>query len=235
MSELLEQIVPVEAEQVIKETEIMVKNYDNYIVSTQASYDGAGESLKAIKTKYKEVDELRKSLTKPLDDSKKKIMELFGRPLDFLAKAELAVKSAMLKYQQEQERIRRAEEERLQAEQRRQAKELERQAREAEEKAARFKTAEAKAKAEAKAEELKQQAEAVASIKPIVQSTIQAVKGVATRTIWKFKIVDVNKIPREFMMPDEKLIQKMAEVTKGTKKIDGVEFFSEEIIAARRS
>jgi colicin import membrane protein len=230
-----EQIVPVEAEQVIKETEIMVKSYDNYIVANQKNYNDAGESLKVIKSKYKEVDDLRKSLTKPLDDSKKRIMELFGKPLDFLEKAEQAVKSAMLKWQQEQERIRKAEEERLQAEQRRQAAELERQAKEAEERAAKLKTSEAREKAEAKAAELKSQAAVVASVNPVVESAFVAVKGVATRTVWKFKIVDVNKIPREFMIPDEKLIGKMAEVTKGTKKIDGVEFYSEEIIAARRS
>ncbi|MFA5298154.1 MAG: hypothetical protein WC389_08110 [Lutibacter sp.] len=228
-------IVPVEAKKVIEQTEIMVKSYDNYIVISQDNYNDAGEALKTIKTKYKEVDELRKSLTKPLDDSKKRIMELFGKPLDFLTKAESSVKTAMLKWQQEQERLRRAEEARLAEIQRKATEELERKAREAEAKAASLKTAKAREAAEANAAALREQAAAVASVVPVVESKVEAVSGISTRKVWKFRIVDVNKIPREYMIPDEKFIGKMAEATKGTKKIDGIEFYSEDIIAARRS
>ncbi len=231
---MAEQIVPVEAQRVVEETEIMVKSYDNYIVANQENYNNAGESLKTIKAKFKEVDELRKSLTKPLDDSKKRIMELFGKPLDFLTKAESAVKSAMIKWQQEQERIRLAEEDRLAEIQRKAAAELERKAKEAEAKIANLKTAEARANAEAKAADLRKQAAETVAIAPAVVSKVEDVAGISTRKVWKFRIVDVNKIPREFLIPDEKLIGKMGEVTKGTKKIDGVEFYSENIIVSRR-
>lgn len=231
---MAEQIIPVEVQKVVEQTEIMVKTYDNYLISTQETYANAGEDLRAIKSKSKELDDLRKSLTKPLDESKKRIMEFFNRPLDFLAKAESAVKSAMLKYQQAQEAIRRAEEKRLADIQRKAAEELERQAREAEEKAGKLKSAKAKEAAELKAKELREKAAVTEAIAPAVESKVEAVAGISTRTIWRFRIVDVNKIPREYMIPDEKLIDSFGKATRGQKKIEGVEFYSDEIISARR-
>lgn len=231
---MTEQIVPVEAQRAIKETEIMVKTYDNYIVVSQDNYASAGRDLLLVKTKIKELDELRKSLTRPLDESKKRIMEFFNKPLDFLERTKTAIDEAAKKWLTEQERIRQAEENRLAEIQRKAAAELERKAKETEDKAATFKTAKAREAAEAKAAELREQAAETVSIAPVVESKVDAVVGMSTRKVWKFKIVDVNKIPREYLIPDEKLIGKMGEVTKGTRKIDGIEFYSEDIIVSRR-
>lgn len=233
METVTEQIVPVEAQRVVEATEVMVKTYDNYAIESSENYSGAGEHLKIIKSKAKELDNLRKSLTQPLDESKKRIMGFFKKPLEYLANAEAAVKSAMLKWQQKQEAIRRAEEQRLAEIQRKEAERLEREARAAEEKANKLKTEKAKAAAEERAKELREKAETVTSIAPAVESKVEEVNGISTKKIWKFRIVDVNKIPRKYMVPDEKLIGKMGRVTNGKEQIDGVEFYSEDVISAR--
>jgi DNA polymerase III alpha subunit (gram-positive type) len=228
----MEQIVPVEAQRIIEQT--MQKTYDGYIVSSQDAYTNAGEDLKSIKSKAKELNDLRMSLTRPLDESKKRIMEFFNKPIDFLTKAESSVKSAMLKFQQEQERIRREEERRLAEIQRQKAEELQRQAREAEERAAKLKTDKAKESAAAKAEELRTQAAVVESIAPVVESKFEQAAGISTREVWKFRIVDATKIPREYLIPDENYIGEMVRVTKGKKQIDGIEIYTETVIYARR-
>jgi uncharacterized membrane protein YqiK len=227
-------VVPVEVQKTVEETSVMAKGYDNYVITTQPDYSGAGDDLKCIKAKTKEIDDLRKSITRPMDDAKAKVMEFFKKPLDFLAKAENSVKSAMLTYQQEQERIRKEEERRIAEAQRLEAEKLRKQAEAEAKKAETLKTAKAQENAAARAAELQAQAQAVESTTTVVPSTVEAVAGISTKTIWTFEIIDVKKIPREYLIPDEKYIGQMATATKGKKEIPGIRIFSKEIIAARR-
>ena len=218
-----EQIVPVEALRKAEESEALVKTYENFQITTAEIYSGAGEHLKKIKAKTKELDDLRKSLTKPLDESKKRIMEFFQKPLEFLSKVETAIKSAMITWQNEQEKIRQAEMARLQAIQQKEADRL-----------AKLATAAEKRGDENKAEEFKGRAAVVQSITPIVESKVEQIKGMAKTLIWKFRIIDVNKIPREYMIPNEISLGQVARATKGAVKIEGIEFYSEEVIRAGR-
>jgi len=228
------EIVPVEAKQMAEETEVMVKSYENYVVVSQETFSDAGEVLKAIKAKSKSLDELRKSLTKPLDESKKRIMEFFNKPLDVLVQAEKHIKSAMISWQDEQEKIRLAEERRLADIQRKQAEEIQKKIDAELAKAENLKTDKAKEAAQARAEELQAKVDIVNAYVPVVESKIEAVSGISTRKVWKFKIVDANLIPREYMIPDEKYIGKMVEASKGTKPIAGIEIYSESVLVARR-
>ncbi len=229
-----EQIVPVEAQKAVEATEVMVKTFDNYIVETQETYAKAGEDLLEIKSKIKELTELRLSLTRPIDESKKRVMEFFKKPLDFLENARNAVDNAARRWWNEQERLRQAEEQRLAEIQRKAAEELERQAREAEEKASKLKTSKAREAAEAKVKDLREKAAVTEAIVPVVESKVQDVAGVSMRDNWKFRILDVNLIPREYMIPDEKILSRMATATRGQQKIAGVEFYNEKIIVSRR-
>jgi hypothetical protein len=54
-------------------------------------------------------------------------------------------------------------------------------------------------------------------------------EGVSVRTVWRFKIVDENLVPREYCSPDPK---KIAAAEIGT--VPGVEFYQEPIVASRR-
>lgn len=61
--------------------------------------------------------------------------------------------------------------------------------------------------------------------KPVVQATF--------KPIWKFRIVDVNKIPRDYMMPDSTKIGIMVRAFKeeAAAKIPGIEVYPERSIA----
>jgi uncharacterized membrane protein YqiK len=84
----------------------------------------------------------------------------------------------------------------------------------------------------AKAEELKARAQETAAITPVIASSVESVKGISTKKIWKFRLVDENLIPRMYLIPNEKMLGEVARATKGELKIPGVEFYPEETIAA---
>ncbi len=88
---------------------------NSIIIDSPEMYQIAVEEVRDIKAKMKELDERRKAITTPLDQAKKKIMDLFRTPLDALAAAETKIKHAMVTYSEEKERERRAEQARLDA------------------------------------------------------------------------------------------------------------------------
>lgn len=217
----------------IAETKVMSDGYNNYAIETAEKYQGAADDLRKIKSRTKELDETRKSLTRPIEESKKRIIALFKEPLDYLKRAEDAVKRAMVGWQNEQEKIRQAEQARLADIQRQEAEKLRLEAAKEAARVEKLKTAAAKANAAAKAEELKAKAEAVAAIEPVVESNVEDVAGISTKKVWKFKIVDLNKIPRKYMIPDEKYIGQIVRASKGTETIEGIEIYSENVISSR--
>lgn len=121
-----------------------------YKVANPADYEVAGLELRRVKDAQKRLDELRKSMTRPLDVAKKAIIEFFRAPEDKLAKAEAGIKRAMVTYQDEQERLRREEQRKAEEAARRERERLAEQAREAERKAREKAEAERRAAEEAR-------------------------------------------------------------------------------------
>jgi hypothetical protein len=220
--------VSIDTEQVSKQTDVAVlcKNAE-ITISNQGDYDSAATILKAIKSRYKEIDEQRKEITKPLDAAKKSVMDLFNLPLKALEKAESFVKQQMISYTTEQERKAREEQARLQklADQ-----EAERQKKLIE---AKIERAKASGKGE-KVEVLEMEKENIIPISaPIIAPQINTPTGVSYRDKWSAVIVDVNLIPREYLIPNQSALDKVAQATKGTIQIAGVKFNCEKILASR--
>lgn len=178
-----------------------------FTIDSDTMYEMAGTELKDIKAKRNQLDTLRKSMTQPLDESKEKIMDFFRQPLDWLDDAEAALKRGMLTYKQDQERKARAEREKAAAEARRIAE-------------------------EAKAKNPDAPPPVVIAA-PVVTKEAPKVSGVSTREVWKFRVTDPAAVPREYLVIDEPKLGAMARATKGTVTVPGVEFYSEEVMAAR--
>jgi len=197
------------------------------VISNQSDYETASTILQEVKSRYKELDSQRKGITKPIDIAKKTVMELFKTPLELLEKAESKIKSLMIAYTNVQERKAREEQARLQkladAEAARQKKILD-------EKIAR---AEASGKTE-KAEELQMQKETVIPIiTPVVAPQIETPRGVSYRDQWSAEVIDINLIPREYLIANISALNKVAQATKGTLAIPGVKFNVEKILTSR--
>lgn len=216
-------------------TQALCETYDNYIIDSPDAYQASAEDLKSIKAKIKELTETRFSLTRPLEESKKKIIALFKVPLDFLARAEAKVKKGITGWHQQQEEIRLAEEQRLAEMQRQEAEKLRKQAEKEAVKAEALKTEKGRAEAKAKAEKLQAEAVATTAMTPTVESKVEDISGISKRRDWKFEIIDASQIPREYMIPDEKYIGLIVRASKGKKEIPGVKIFYEDNISSRSS
>lgn len=69
---------------------------------------------------------------------------------------------------------------------------------------------------------------AAAIVAPVVTVPIIAkAEGTSAAKIWKARVVDPAKVPREWMIVDQKALDAFAKSTKGTKQIEGVEFYPE--------
>ncbi|MBT9166900.1 MAG: hypothetical protein DDT19_00224 [Syntrophomonadaceae bacterium] len=222
-------VSPIDTEKVRKSNEdvaIMLQDSQRIVITTQEQNEKASAFLKVVKARYKELEEKRKAITQPLDTAKKEVQELFRRPLEMLGQAEGIIKTAILSFVQEQERKAGEEQRRLQelAE-----KEAEKERKRLEERAQR---AEAKGKEE-KAEELREQAKEVEAIAPVLAQPDIRVEGVSYRDLWRAEVVDVSLVPREYMIPNQQALDKIAQATKGVIQIAGVKFVCTKIIAVR--
>ena len=195
-------------------------------VTDQKSYDLASGILKDVKSRYKELENQRKDITGPLDRAKKAVMDLFRDPLELLQAAENKLKRMMIDYTSEQERLAEEERKRLQAIA---DKEAERQKKLLEKKIER---AEASGKTE-KVEELIQQKEEVKPIVAEVTPKVEKPSGVSFREKWSAEVIDANLVPREYLMVNQQLLDKVAGATKGSLSIPGVKFVSEKVLASR--
>ncbi len=198
------------------------------LIKDQESYDYQVSVLRSIKTQSAEIEKERKDLVTPFQRGVKRLNEFFGYgatansgPLLSLKRAETLIKAALVKYTEEQEAKRLKEEREAQAKADKQKEKLEKKADKQEANGQ-----------EEKAEETRIEAQSVPV--PIVPRKVEKVKGVSFKEIWKFKIVDIKKVPRQYLIVDEKTLGNIARSTKGKVKIAGVEFYSEKSVAGSK-
>lgn len=209
-----------EVRELTKRSGELAENYDNFQVTTPAEFEGGAEHLRVIKSMQKELEAQRTTITKPMNDAKNAVIAFF-RPFETrLGNAEQAVKRALSGWKSAQDRIAR---EKQRDEDERARKERERLADAARE-------ADTKGR-HARAATLEERASE--HVAPIVQSEAPKAEGVAFRKVWKFRITDPQKIPREYLTVDEKKIGGVVRALKGDTRIAGVEVYSEDVPAAR--
>jgi hypothetical protein len=168
--------------QLTKTADAALMMVEAFEISDASTYEIAGEELNAIKRKAAGLEEQRKAITRPLDDAKKAVMDLFRGPLDLLGKAESALKSKMLTYSQEQARI--AREAQMIAERAAQAER------------ARLAAEAAKLAEEGRAGEamVKQQVAEMIVAAPVAVAEPAKLAGISTRTQVKFEVVDLHAL-----------------------------------------
>lgn len=77
--------------------------------------------------------------------------------------------------------------------------------------------------------------EARALVVSASSKTTPEASGIQTRVTWDFEITDPDKIPREFLIPDEKKIRAHVKAHEGRTEIAGVRVFTKTIIAAGKA
>jgi len=220
-------------QQVEKESTAVVTQAVQYaVIKTPEQFNMAGEFLKTIKSMQKKVSDTFDPIVQRAHATWKEVLSQKAKFFDPLDDAEKKIKSSMIRFSDEQEKIRLEAERKAQAEAR--AKE-EAERKKLEEKAQK---AEEKGNLE-KAEELRNKKEEVFIPTPSIQSIVPKVSGIKTQKVWKARIVDFTKIPAEHLIVTDKqreahqsYLNGVAKSMKGTIKISGVEFFEESAIAS---
>lgn len=71
------------------------------------------------------------------------------------------------------------------------------------------------------------------TVAPIPVYTPKKTEGVSYRDNWKMKIINVDMIPREYLIPNDTLLNSVGKMYKGKKVVPGVEFYNEPISVTR--
>ncbi|NID15007.1 hypothetical protein [Luteibacter yeojuensis] len=215
--------------------------------------DIASDELRGIVTRRKEIEELRFSITRPMDAAKQKVMDLFRAPLDRLGQAESLLRDEVTRYQREERE--KAEAARRDAEQRAAQERAEAQRREQEalDAAAAAEAAgdhEAAAAATHAAEAAREDGD-LALIAPLPVGAARApakVAGVNARKTWKAEVTDFKALVVEavkrsengddflltFIAPDDKVIAQAAKAMQAKLNVPGIRVYAEDSLSVRR-
>ncbi len=139
-----------------------------------------------------------------------------------LTEAEGIIKRTLVAWTAEQERLRLEEQRRLEA--------IARQ-REEEARLAEALAAEAAGDTD-EAAALMEEAVTVQAPAVILPPASPKVAGISYREVWKFRIVDAAKVPREYLTIDETKIGGVVRALKGAANIPGVQVYSDRIASA---
>ena len=241
----------------VEAAEQALEDAKTFAVTTIPEYEQAGEALKKLSGRGKQLETMRKNLKAPALEQCKRIDEFFKGPQTFIDDAKKAIKKALGAFDAAQKRKREEAERKAAEDARKERERLEREAAKAEE-AARKKraaeeakarkleeegrAAEAEAKRKAAAEreearlreaEAKRDAAEQVPVAPVVHTEQPQVKGVSTRQTWKFEITDPDQLPREYLVANDKAIGSVVRALKDKTNIPGVRVYCEDSIAAR--
>jgi poly-D-alanine transfer protein DltD len=176
------EIVTPEVQENTQKALTVLDQANTLMISTMDDYRIAQGLMKTVKERIKELTYTRMAQTRPLDESKNKIIAFFSAPLEKLEKAKNYLNKIMVNFTEEQEAKRREEERRLQEEARKRAEyDAIRQALDAE---AAGETQEA--------EQILQEPVYVPPIK--VNSTVPKSKESHVRETWSCEVVDLKAL-----------------------------------------
>ena len=218
---------PAEALQLVDETVALTTG--DLKIADPKTYELAGERLKELSSKEKQIEDFRKKLKAPILAAGKAIDEFFNAPLTRLQGARASLKRSLLQYQIAEEQRRRELEARAQEAARKEREKLE----------ARAAKAEASGKAE-KAEAL--QVAAASVIVPTVASTVSKISGISTRTSYRAEVVDkmelvkavaAGTVPLNALDANLPFLNNQARAMKETLAYPGVRVVQETGLASR--
>jgi len=195
-----QEIIPNQAE---LEQEVSAVVAVEIAVTNQESYIAANDQIGKLQTLRKNIVAEFADTKKAAAEAHKRVCALEKKFLDPVDQRITAFKNATTRwYAAEQARIR-AEEERK----RREAEEAARLAAEAE---------------QAGEEELALEAVAEAAAAEASVTVMPKVKGTSMREIYRAVVVDINELPREYMIPNQAALDRVVQATKGAIQIPGV-------------
>lgn len=218
-------------EKIEQEVSPVVRAELDIIVTDGTNYSAAAEFLKELKTAQNRVTTFFADMKKKAYDSWKQVVADENKVLNPLKRAEASIKTKMLDYDYAQKRQAEIEEKRLQKIADAKA-EAERQ---------RLIKAAEKLQTESLRDERLAEAEEIEAPVIHVQHDTPKVTGISTRTTWKARVLDkkafvvaasIDANLLGFVSVDQTALNKLAQATKGQLDYPGIEFYSDQRMAA---
>lgn len=219
-------IPPVDAAMIGQASKLLAM-CEGYAIDSAELYEAAAEDLKRVKALAKSIEEARATLKKPVLEAGRGIDAFFKTPLDWLARAEAAIKGAMLDFQR--------------AEERRRLEAAQKAAAEAEEKRRQILAEAERQRAQGHdllAETIAGTAALVAAAPPPAPA-VPKVAGIYTRKVWTATVTDAKKLIAHalandlmhFVAINEGALLRYAQATQGA-PLPGVTFEQRDSLAA---
>lgn len=202
---------------------------EGFEVVDATTYELAAEELTMIKRKATTLDDQRKAITKPMDDAKKAVMDLFRAPLDLLGKAEGILKGKMLTYYQA-EQAKAAE-----------ARQVAERAAQAERKRLAAEAAELESQGRSGEAAMVEQVAAMVVAAPAVVAEPAKVVGVSMRSTVEFEVVNLLDLVKhvaahpelvDLLMVDSTKLRNQVRATGMNTILPGVKVFEKSSLAA---
>ena len=190
-------------------------------VTSNEIYETAGGLLVQIKGLRKKINRTFKPMKEAAVKAHKAVLEQERLADAPLVEAEDIIKPELARWDMEQERLRRVEEQRLQELARKQEEDR--------------RLAEAVAIEQAGDKKLADQVIAApVEVAPvIVAKSVPKVQGISYTERWTYRVINPAIVPAEFKMLDEVKIGQYARAMKSAGKIPGVEIYSERSVSGR--
>lgn len=196
-------------EQIVKLTD----NCNKIVINSNETLETAKNLAKTAKKVESLIEDKRKEITAPILAEKKKIDDFAKAITNDLNKAMTGLRSQILSFEKKLEQERLAEARRLEEEKRK----LEESLREAAKKG--------------EIENRNDDAQKLVELKDMVHSASNNVTSNAIRKIWTHDVVDLNLVPREYMMIDERKIKDA--ITAGIREIPGINIYQKETLVLK--
>jgi len=216
----VEPVKQIDTTKIVDETSNALTKAQRFIIDSNDAYEAAGDFLRGLKTIQKEIDETFDGPIKAAFASHKSIVAAKKKHAEPLTEAESVLKSKMIVWSREQEKIRLAEQARADELARKHAEEL----RAAE-------VAALKAAGE-KEQAIALQEKPVVAAPIVVPKATPKVDGIAVKKTWDFRVVDESKLPRKYLSVNAQAIRAEVKAMRGETSIPGVEVFEVESISA---
>ena len=208
-------LIPKDKEELIKAAIIdMTAKVNNLKIDSKESMQFASNVLGEVKVRINRLDELKKELTKPFADAVRGANNWFKSQQEPFKTMEMKIKTEMTVYVEAEER--KAAKMWAEAEEERKRLEVER---------------EKKVKEAEKAGEPEPEPLPEVIPEEVKKISVQTVHGkVITKKIWTYDVVDIEKVPREFLTFDRAKITNA--VRSGEREIPGVKIYQKTSISA---
>lgn len=210
--------------------DLMKLKADALLVSDQAEYEIAADLIGDISSRINELDDMRKTVKAPILEAGRNIDDMFKVPLDQGKTAKKIIQTKMLDYVavvEYEKKLAEAEAAKLALEQKKKAE------------------GEALALMAAGDDEAAQEILDNMDMMPVPAKIIDSPKasGISTRSNWKCKLIDLNKLirsiiqgkaPISLIQLDTMAANKYAKAVRDTLEIEGLEFYNDATLAVRK-